>query len=61
MECKDFRYSLFFEQISAQQGTLPGLLPRLENQVNIIFCFHLVQFQRKPAQRRAVTVMPAFV
>ena len=61
MESIDPADALLPQQIPAKYCPSPDLFARLEDQVDIGGCLCFVQFEGKPAQRRAVAVMPAFV
>ena len=55
------RDALFPNQFPAKKRPAPSLLPRLEYKIYIRISFFCVKFQSKSAQRRTMTVMPAFV
>ena len=73
VKCIDLRDALLTDQLPADHCTAAGLLPRLEDEVDVRICifffsvefqgivFFSVEFQCKSAQRRAMAVMPAFV
>ena len=63
VKCIDLRDALLSDQLPADHCTAAGLLPRLEDEVDVRICifFFSVEFQCKSAQRCAMAVMPAFV
>ena len=73
VKCIDLRDALLTDQLPADHCTAAGLLPRLEDEVDVRICifffsvefqgivFFSVEFQGKSAQRCAMAVMPAFV